>query len=54
MAAAVFGSADNLQFSPLEEGQAFIALQLGGVDVVASHVIHTMERDVYEVRIVRF
>ena len=27
----------------------FVALQLGSVDVLASHVTHTTERDVFEV-----
>lgn len=31
----------------------FAALQLGSVDVLASHVTHTTERDVFEVRMVK-
>lgn len=35
---------------PMEEEVVFTALQLGSVDVLATHTTHTMERDVFEVR----
>ena len=46
---AALGSANNVEFVEVELKEMFVALQLGVVDVLASHATHTMERDVFEV-----
>jgi len=52
VAAAVFGtSAFTLTIVPVDTTERFEALSDGTVDLLAASVSHTMERDLYEVRV---
>jgi general L-amino acid transport system substrate-binding protein len=45
VAAAIFGSAEKVQYVPLEPAKRFSTLQEGGVDMLASGTTYTLTRD---------
>ncbi len=45
VAAAVFGDASKVKFTPLNSQQRFTALQSGEVDILARNTTHTLQRD---------
>ena len=46
VAAAVFGNATKVKFSPLSAKERFTALQSGGIDVLSRNTTWTLVRDI--------